>query len=71
MILVPSAAKTASKEAVKLASRSLMRNLAAFAWSARSVEGLRACSVTQPVTGLAVTPAIRTRGVSWWMNTRT
>ena len=36
-----------------------------FALSARSIERLRACWVTQPVTGLAVTPAIRTRRVSW------
>ena len=68
--LVPSAAKTASKEVVNLVSRSRMRNLTEFAWSARSIERFRACWATQPVTGLAVTPAIRTRRVSWWMNTR-
>ena len=62
---------TASKEAVYLVSRSRMRNLTVFAWSARSIERLRACWVTQSVTGLAVPPAIRTRRVSWWMNTRT
>jgi hypothetical protein len=48
-----------------------MRNFTAFAWSARSMERLRACWVTQSADGLAVTPAIRTRRVSWWMNTRT
>ena len=42
-----------------------------LAWSARSIERLRACWVTQSATGLAVTPAIRTRRVSWWMNTST
>ena len=40
MILVPSAAKTASKEAVTLASRSRMRNVTAFAWSTSSMERL-------------------------------
>ena len=64
MILVPSAAKTASKEAVNLASRSRMRNVTAFAWSASSIERLRACWVTHAATGLAVMPAIRTRRVS-------
>jgi hypothetical protein len=71
MVLVPSAAKTASKEAVNLASRSRMRNLTAFVSSARSIERLRACWATQSAAGLAITPAIRTRRVSWWMNTRT
>ena len=47
--------KTASKEEV---------NLAGVVRSARSKERLRACWVTQPVTGLAVTPAMWTRRVS-------
>jgi hypothetical protein len=71
MTLVPSAAKTASKEAVNLVSRSRMRNLTASACSARSIERLRACWVTQLATGLVVMPGIRTRRVSWWMNTST
>jgi hypothetical protein len=71
MILVPSAAKTASKEAVNLVSRSRMRNLTVLAWSARSMERFRACWVTQSVTGFEVMPAIRTKRLSWWMNTRT
>ncbi len=41
-----------------------MRNLTAFASSASSIERLRACWVTHAATGLAVTPAIRTRRVS-------
>ena len=71
MILVPCAVKTASREAVNLVSRSRMRKLTVFAWSARSVEGLRACWVTRSADGVAVPPAIRTRRLSWWMNTRT
>ena len=71
MILVPSAAKTASKEAVNLVSRSRMRNLTGFVWAASSIEMLRACWVTQLVTGFEVMPAIRTKRLSWWMSTRT
>lgn len=71
MTLTPSAASTASKEAVNLVSRSRMTNLVALACSASSIERLRACWVTQPSTGLAVMPAIRTRRVSWWMKTST
>ena len=71
MTLVASAAKTASKEAVNLVSRSRMQNLIAFAWSARSIETLRACWVTQLATGFDVMPAIRTKRLSWWMNTGT
>ena len=40
-----------SVEAVNLVSRSRMRNLTAFTWSARFIERLRACWVTQPATG--------------------
>ena len=69
--LTPSAVNTVSKEVVNLVSRSRMRNLTSLASSASVIERLRACWVTQPVTGLAVTPAIRTRRVSWWMKTRT
>ena len=65
-ILTSSAAKTASKEAVNFMSRSRIRNLAAAAYSPSSIEMLRAVWVTQSVTGLAVTPAIRTRRASWW-----
>ena len=43
MALTPSAANTASKELVNSVSRSRMRNLTAFAWSASSIERLRAC----------------------------
>ena len=46
MMLVPSAAKTASKEAVNFVSRLRMRNLIEFAWSASSIEMLRACWVS-------------------------
>ncbi len=56
MILVPSAAKTASKEEVNLVSRFRIRNLAGVVRSARSKQRFRACWVTQPQTGLAVTP---------------
>jgi hypothetical protein len=71
MTMTPSAAKRASKEAVNLVSRSRMRNLTGFARSASSIERFRACWVTQLATGLVVTPAIRTRRLSWWMNPRT
>ncbi len=71
MVLVPSAANTASNEAVYLVSRSRMRNVTAFASSASAIEMLRACWVTQSVAGLAVTPTIRTRRLSWWMKTST
>ncbi len=64
MILMPSDAKTASKDEVNLVSRSRMRNLAGVVRSARSKQRLRACWVTQPLTGLAVTPAMWTRRVS-------
>jgi len=43
-----------------------MRNLIGAAWSESSIEMLRACWVTQSAAGLAVTPAIRRRRVSWW-----
>ena len=46
-------------------SRSRMRNVSAIAWSVSSIETLRACWVTHSATGLAVTPAIRTKRVSW------
>ena len=36
-----------------------------------SIEMLRACLVTQLVTRFEVIPAIRTKRLSWWMNTRT
>lgn len=42
-----------------------------FAWSSRSIERLRACWVTQSATGFDVMPSIRTRRLSWWMNTST
>jgi hypothetical protein len=71
MTLVDSAAKTASNEAVNLVSRSRIKNLTVRAWLANSMEWLRACWVTQLVTGLHVMPAIRTRRVSCGMNTRT
>ena len=71
MTLMASATKMASKEAVNLVSRSRMRNLIAFAWSASSIERFRACWVTQLATGFDVMPAICTRRVSWWMNTST
>jgi len=45
-----------------------IRNLVA---AACAMQRLRACWVTQPVTGLAVTPARRTRRVSWWMKNST
>lgn len=54
-----------------LVSRSRMRNLTGFARSARSFERLRACWVTQLATGIDLMPAIRTRRLSWWMNTST
>lgn len=71
MIVMPSAAKTASKDPLNLVSRSQMRNLTAFACSASYTQMLRACWVTQSVAGLAVTPAIRTVRVSWWMKKST
>ena len=71
MTLTTSAAKTASKEAVYLVSRSRMRNLTGFARSASSIERLLACWVTQLVTGFDVMPAIRTKRLSWWMHTST
>jgi hypothetical protein len=37
----------------------------------REVAGLLACWCTQSEIGLVVTPAIRTRRLSWWMNTST
>ena len=61
----------ASKEAVYLVSRSRTRNLTGFARSASSIERFRACWVTQLATGLDLMPAIRTRRLSWWMNTST
>ena len=48
-----------------------MRNFSALACSARFIERWRACWATHSVTGLAVTPAIRMRRVSWGMNTST
>ena len=69
MTLVPSAAKMASKEAVNLVSRSRMRRKG-FVWAASSIDMLRACWVTQLVSGFEVMPAIRTKRLSWWMNTR-
>ena len=36
-----------------------------------AAEMLRACWVTQLVTGFEVMPAIRTKRLSWWTNTRT
>ena len=71
MILMPSAANTASKDPVNLVSRSRMRNLAVLTCSVRPMQMLRACRVTYSVTGLAVTAAIRARRVSWWMNNST
>ncbi len=71
MTVVPSAAKTKSKESVNLVSRSRMRNLIAFASSASSIEMLRACWVTQLAAGFDVMPAMWIRRVSWWMITRT
>jgi hypothetical protein len=47
MILMSSAAKTASKEEVNLASRSRIRNLAAVARSDSSSQRFLACWVTQ------------------------
>ena len=46
-------------------------NLTALAWVASSMEMLRARWVTRSVTGLVVTPAMRTRRVSWWMKPNT
>ena len=71
MILIPSAAKTASKEEVNLVSRSRMRNLAGVVRSVRSKQKLRACWVTQPQTGLALIPAMRTRRVPCSMKNST
>ena len=68
-IMMPPTVKTASKDDVNLVPRSRIRNLTAC--SASSIEMLRACWVTQSVTGLVVTSAIRTRRVSWWMKTST
>ena len=42
-----------------------------FVWAASSVERLRACWVTLLVSGFEVMRAIRTKRLSWWMNTRT
>ena len=52
-------------------SRSRSKNLAAVVRSARSEQTFRACWVTQVRTGLAVTPARRTRRVSYSMKNRT
>ena len=49
MIRRPSAAKTASKDAVNLVSRSRIKNLTAVARSASSMQTFRACWVTQGV----------------------
>lgn len=65
MTVVPPAANTASKDAVNVVSRSRMRTLTGLTCSASSRETLRACWVAQSATGLAVTPAIRSRRVSW------
>ena len=71
MIRIPSAAKTASKEEVNLVSLSSMRNLTGVVRSVSSQQRLRACWVTQPATGLAVTPAMRTRRVPCSMKNST
>jgi hypothetical protein len=71
MTLMPSAAKTTSKDLANLVSRSRMRNLTAASWSASSMEMFRACWVTQSVAGSAVTPAIWISQLSWWMKKST
>ncbi len=71
MMLARSAAKTASRQAVNLVSRSRMWNLISHACSEISIERLRAWWVTQAERGSTVTPVIRTTRVSWWMNTNT
>ena len=56
MILIPSELNTSSKLAVNFESRSRMRNVADGTRPDKSELGLRACRVTQPPAGLAVTP---------------
>ena len=71
MILMPSAAYTASMDPLNFVARSQMRDLTATARSESSTQMLRARWVTHSVDGLAVTPAIRTIRVSWWMKKST
>lgn len=71
MILIPAVAKTASKGAVNLAPLSRIKNVARATGSDTSKQKLRACWVTKPLTGLAVTPARWTRRVSSSMTNST
>ena len=71
MMRTPTAANTASKAAVNLASRSRMRNLRVAAGSPGSISRLRACWVTHGPVGLAVMPARCTRRVPCSMKNNT
>jgi hypothetical protein len=70
-ILVPSAANTGVEGGGELGVAIADEELDSFRLVGevnRDVAGLLG---TQSAAGLAATPAIRTRQVSWWMNTRT
>jgi len=60
------AAKTASKAAVNLASRSRIRNRSRGPASSRFMSKLRACWVSQAPVGWAVTPRMCIRRVACW-----
>ena len=70
MMRMSAPAKTASKAAVNLLSRSRIRNRNRAARSPRSMSRLRACWVTQAPVGWAVIPAMCTRRLPCSITTR-